>query len=120
MLNPRPPSRPIIIGTPAPAAPWPPAPAPAPRRSAERSGAFLLHALAEFLNSLLEFVFAAGAKILASPLRSGNAHGFCRRIGPRPIHRQARKIAGTDRGVAVSTSAKTGQHAFDATGLKTP
>src|SRR5712672_723915 len=56
---------------------------------------FALHAIAKFLNALLEIFLAAPAEILRSSLRAANAYRLCRTLSSCSIQRQTCDIIAT-------------------------
>src|SRR5260370_9893658 len=67
----------------------------APRAAALQIPAFTLRAVAKFLNAILQIAFAAAAKVLRAPLRSGNAYRFRRAFRPGAVKWQRRRVAAT-------------------------
>jgi len=57
--------------------------------SAKGATAFPLHAIAEFLDALLQLFFIAHAKILSTSLRAADTDGFRGAFGARSVQRQA-------------------------------
>src|SRR5260370_15113161 len=67
----------------------------ATRAAALQIPAFTLRAVAKFLNAILQIAFAAAAKVLRAPLRSGNAYRFRRAFRPGAVKWQRRRVAAT-------------------------
>ena len=78
---------------PPPPPPRPPPNPPPPPPSAETANSHLLRAFAEFLDSLLQFIFVARAKILCASLHTADAHGLRRSFCSRAIERKGGQIS---------------------------